>query len=45
MKLSEDILAKFDLEASTEKEPVNVMQVGEMIRFLEKCAGRIAQKS
>ena len=27
MKFSEDILAKFDLEASAEKEPVNVMQM------------------
>lgn len=45
MRFSEDILAEFDLEAPAEKEPVNVMQVGEMIRFFETCAERIAQKS
>lgn len=45
MKFSEDILKEFKLEATIEKEPVNVMQVEEVLQFLKKCAERIALKS
>lgn len=45
MKFSEDILKDFDLEQGDEKEPVNVMQIGEMLEFLKTCADRIVQKS
>lgn len=45
MKFSEDILKQFDLEAKTEKEPVNVMQIREMLQFMKQCAERISCKS
>lgn len=45
MKFNEDILKEFDLDAEEEKEPVNVMQIGEMLQFLKSCAERIIQKS
>ena len=45
MKFSEDILKEFKLEATIEKEPVNVMQVEEVLQFLKKRAERIALKS
>lgn len=44
MKFNEDILKAFDLEASDEKIPVDVMQVQEMLSFLKLCAERIRQK-
>lgn len=45
MKFSEEILRGFDLEVEEEKEPVNVMQVKEMLQFLKSSAERIVQKS
>lgn len=45
MKFNEDILKAFDLDASDEKMPVDVMQVQEMLSFLKLCAERIRQKS
>lgn len=45
MKFNEDILKEFDLNPKTEKEPVNVMQVKDMLSFLQKCADRIVIKS
>ena len=29
---------QFDLAATEEKEPVNVMQIGEMLEFMKQCA-------
>jgi len=38
MKFNEDILKELNLEPVVEKEPVNVMQIGEMLRFFNfKC--------
>ncbi len=45
MKFSEDILKQFNLEPEEEKEPVNVMQVREMLAFMKISAERIAGKS
>lgn len=45
MKFSEDILKEFDLEPEEEKEPVNVMQIKEMLQFLKSSSERIVQKS
>ena len=45
MKFSEDILKTFDLTPNFEKEPVNIMQLGEMLHFMNGCAERIVQKS
>jgi len=45
MKFSEDILKAFDLELEEAREPVNVMQIREMLEFMKICAERIDQKS
>lgn len=45
MKFSEELLKEFDLEPESEKEPVNVMQVKEILQFLKTCAERIERKS
>ncbi|MBQ9991250.1 MAG: hypothetical protein IJP31_09995 [Lachnospiraceae bacterium] len=45
MKFSEDILKKFNLAPEEEKEPVNIMQISEMLQLLKICAERIIQKS
>lgn len=45
MKFSEDIIKGFNLEPLEEKEPVNVMQVEDMLQFMKSCAERIVQKS
>lgn len=45
MKFSEEMLQAFDLEIVTEKEPVNVMQIKDMLAFMKLCSERIAQKS
>lgn len=45
MKFSEEILKEFNLEPDVEKEPVNVMQISEMLEFLKVSAERIMQKS
>lgn len=45
MKLSEEILEQFDIESPKEHEPVNVMQVRDMLDFLRASAERIIQKS
>ena len=45
MKFSEDILRQFDLEPQEEREPVNVMQIREMLEFMRQCAERIVKKS
>lgn len=45
MKFSEDIIKGFNLESLEEKEPVNIMQVEDMLQFMRNCADRIAQKS
>ena len=44
MKFSEDILRQFDLEPQEEREPVNVMQIREMLEFMRQCAERIVKK-
>lgn len=45
MKFSEEILKEFKIEPKAEKEPINIMQVGEVLNFLNKCAERIVLKS
>lgn len=45
MKFNEDILKGLELEATVEKEPVNIMQVEEVLQFLKNCAERIVLKS
>lgn len=45
MRFSEDILRQFDLEPEEEREPVNVMQIREMLEFMRQCAERIKNKS
>ena len=45
MKFSEEILKEFDLEREEENQPVNVMQIKEMLQFLKSSAERIVQKS
>lgn len=45
MKFNEDILKEFNLTPKEEKEPVNIMQIQEMLQFLKSCAERIVQKS
>lgn len=45
MKFSEEMLQAFDLEPMMEREPVNVMKVGEMLGFMKSCSERIEQKS
>lgn len=45
MKFSEDLLKEFNLESETEREPVNVMKVDDMLSFLKLCAERIFCKS
>lgn len=45
MKFSEELLKSMNLNPIVEKEPVNVMQVREMLLFLKKSAERICQKS
>lgn len=45
MKFSEEILREFDLEQQVEREPVNIMRVGEMLQFMQTCAERIIKKS
>lgn len=45
MKFSEDILKELNLEPVVEKEPVNVMQISEMLQFFKECAERMIQKS
>lgn len=45
MKFSEEILKQLNMESKKEKEPVNVMRVDEMLRYMEKCALRICAKS
>lgn len=45
MKFSEDIIKGFNLEPLEEKEPVNIMQVEDMLQFMKNCAERIVQKS
>lgn len=45
MKFNEDILREFDLDAVEERQPVNIMQISEMLHFMKQCADRIVQKS
>ena len=45
MKFNEDILKEFNLAPEEEKEPVNIMQISEMLQFMKVCADRIVQKS
>lgn len=45
MKFSEDVLKTLNLEQQEEREPVNVMQVADMLLFMKTCAERIVQKS
>lgn len=45
MKFSEELLKEFDLQPEAEKEPVNIMQISEMLEFMETCASRIDRKS
>jgi len=45
VKFSEEILKEFDLEPQVEREPVNVMKIEEMLRFMKLCAERIIKKS
>lgn len=45
MKFSEDILNQFDLNPIEDREPVNVMQVSEMLDFMKAAADRIVLKS
>lgn len=45
MKLSEEILEQFDIESPKEHDPVNVMQVCDILDFLHASAQRIVQKS
>ncbi len=41
MKFNEEILQAFNLEPVVEKEPVNVMQVREMLDYMKNCSERI----
>lgn len=45
MKFNEDILKQFNLTPEEEKEPVNIMQIREMLQFMKSCAERIVRKS
>lgn len=45
MKFNEDILKQFNLTPEEEKEPVNIMQIREMLQFMKSCSERIVQKS
>ena len=45
MKFNEDILKQFNLTPEEEKEPVNIMQIREMLQFMKSCSDRIVQKS
>lgn len=45
MKFNEDILKEFNLTPKEEREPVNIMQIKEMLQFLKSCSERIIQKS
>ncbi|MDR1773205.1 MAG: hypothetical protein LBS02_21600 [Hungatella sp.] len=45
MKFNEDILKELNLEPVAEKEPVNVMQISEMLQFIKECAERMIRKS
>lgn len=36
MKFSEEILKEFDIEPVDEKQPVNIMQIKDMLVFFEK---------
>ena len=45
MKFSEELLEQLDLEPERPREPVNVMQVRDMLWFLRSSAERIIQKS
>lgn len=38
MKFNEEMLQAFNLESVVEKEPVNVMQVREMLDFMKSCS-------
>ena len=38
MKFNEEMLQAFNLEPVVEKEPVNVMQVREMLDFMKSCS-------
>lgn len=45
MKFTEDILNTFNLDEKTERIPVNVMKIEEILQFLKSCAERISLKS
>lgn len=45
MKISEEILKKFKIEPAFKREPINVMQVEDVLQFIKKCAERIVFKS
>ncbi len=45
MKFNEDILKQFNLEVNEEKEPINVMKIGDMLGFMKQSAERIMGKS
>lgn len=45
MKFSEEILKEFNISPQIEKEPVNIMQICEMLQFIKVCAERINTKS
>lgn len=45
MKFNEDVLRKLGMEPDGKKEPVNVMQISEMLQFMKQCAERIVSKS
>ncbi len=45
MKLDESILNQFDLNPQVEREPVNVMQISELLDFLKESSERLIKKS
>lgn len=45
MKFSEEVLKELNLNQKREKEPINVMRVGDMLEFMKSCAERIQGKS
>lgn len=45
MKFNEEILSQFNLTAPKNNEPVNVMQIRELLNFMKNCAERIIRKS
>lgn len=40
MKFSKEILNTFNLDAESEREPVNIMKIADILQFLKSCADR-----